>query len=209
MANQPDKNNREIDTGRRPAHWRSWITNRRGGLALGSVVLLAVLAWWLGSTAPQAATSDAQNASPRVGFAAPDFTLDRLGGGQVTLSEFRGKVVIVNLWASWCLPCRGEMPLFQDFYEANSARGLVIIAVNTTYQDSEADASEFVREFGLSFPIALDRTGEVSGLYQLRALPTTFFIDRQGVIRELVLGGPMREATMLLTVETLLTEETT
>jgi len=85
-----------------------------------------------------------QIASPRVGFAAPDFTLELLGGGQVTLSELRGKAVVVNLWASWCPPCRAEMPALQSFYEENRARGLEVVAVNTTFQDSKSEAAAFV-----------------------------------------------------------------
>jgi thiol-disulfide isomerase/thioredoxin len=125
----------------------------------------------------------------------------------VTLSDLRGKAVIVNLWASWCPPCRAEMPALQRVYEANGARGLEILAVNTTFQDSQAGAEEFVREFGLTFPVPLDRTGEVSRSYLLRALPTTFFVDRDGVIRNLVLGGPMSETTIQTAVEELLRDD--
>jgi thiol-disulfide isomerase/thioredoxin len=122
----------------------------------------------------------------------------------VQLSGLRGQSVIVNLWASWCPPCRAEMPALERVYKANRDRGLEILAVNTTFQDSEAAAAEFVQEFGLTFPIALDRTGEVSRSYLLRALPTTFFIDRDGVIRKVVLGGPMSETTLQTAVEELL-----
>ena len=172
-----------------------------------ALVLLAGLAWTLVSRVPSGGETQGQIASARVGFAAPDFTLDLLEGGELTLSELRGKAVVVNLWASWCPPCRAEMPALQHFYEENRARGLEVVAVNTTFQDSESDAAAFVAEFGLTFPVALDRDGAASRAYLLRALPTTYFIDRTGVIREVVIGGPMSETTIQTTVEKLLTEE--
>ncbi len=107
----------------------------------------------------------------------------------MTLADLRGTVVIVNLWASWCPPCLAEMPALQRLYEANRERGLEILAVNTTFQDSVGAAQEFVQQHALTFPVPLDRSGDVARLYQLRALPSTFFIDRRGVIRTVVLSG--------------------
>jgi len=184
-----------------------WISDPRRWLAFTTLVLLAGVGWTLRSSVPAGATTGGLTPSPRVGFTAPDFTLELLGGGQVSLSELRGQAVVVNLWASWCPPCRAEMPALQRVYEANRARGLEILAVNTTFQDTQAGAAAFVREFGLTFPIPLDRTGEVSRSYLLRALPTTFFIDRGGVIRKVVLGGPMSETTIQTTVEEVLRED--
>ncbi|HEX9617450.1 MAG TPA: TlpA disulfide reductase family protein [Anaerolineales bacterium] len=135
---------------------------------------------------------------------APDFTLDLLEGGQVTLSDLRGQVVMVNLWASWCPPCRAEMPAIEKVYRSYKDLGLVVLGVNTTFQDSESGASAFVNQYGLTFPIPLDRDGSVSSRYALRALPTTFFIDREGVIRSVVVGGPMSEALIQSKVEDLL-----
>jgi thiol-disulfide isomerase/thioredoxin len=184
-----------------------WIADSRRWFAFMALALVAGVVWTLRSAVPASATTGGLTPSPRVGFAAPDFSLDLLGGGHVTLSDLRGKVVIVNLWASWCPPCRAEMPALQRVYEANGARGLEILAVNTTFQDSEAGAAQFVREYGLTFPVPLDRTGEVSRSYLLRALPTTFFIDRGGVIRQVVIGGPMSETTIQTAVEDLLRED--
>ncbi len=185
----------------------AWIANPRHWFALTALLILTGAAWTLGSSVPTGAASGGPTISPRAGFFAPDFTLEILGGGEVSLSALRGNVVIVNLWASWCPPCRAEMPALQRVYDANRTRGLEILAVNTTFQDSEADAAEFVREFGLTFPIPLDRTGVASRTYLLRALPTTFFIDRSGIIRDVVLGGPMSETTIQTNVEELLRAE--
>jgi peroxiredoxin len=96
------------------------------------------------------------------------------------------------------------MPAIQRVYEANQERGLEVLAINMTYQDRESAANEFAQQYGLSFPIPLDRTGEVAKIYQLRALPTTFFIDREGFIQKVVLGGPMSEVTLQTAVEMLL-----
>ena len=184
-----------------PGADRRWSTRVAVVLALGAI-------WTILSRVPPAATTGgAPPPSPREGFSAPDFTLDLLSGGQVTLSELRGSVVIVNLWAAWCPPCRAEMPAIEKVYAAFSDRGLVVLGVNTTFQDRETDAAAFVVEQGLTFPIPLDRTGAVSRRYQLRGLPSTFFVDRQGIIRSVVVGGPMSEALIRSKVEGLLEEK--
>lgn len=98
------------------------------------------------------------------------------------------------------------MPALQEIYLANRDRGLEVLAVNTTYQDQEAAAATFVQEFGLTFPILMERTGDVSRQYLVRAMPSTFFVDREGVIRKVIIGGPMSEATLQTAVEELLQE---
>ncbi len=177
---------------------------RWGAIVVGVVILGVV---WIGiSQVPASATTSGSIPSPREGFAAPDFTLETLEGEQITLSDLRGKAVVVNLWASWCPPCRAEMPALQAAYEADNARGLEILAVNMTYQDREQDARNFVEDFGLTFTIPLDRDGTIARQYLLRALPSTFFVGPDGVIRKVVIGGPMSEATIRSTVSELLEE---
>jgi peroxiredoxin len=168
-------------------------------------VLLAGAVWTLFARVPNS-TDAGQIPSPREGFPAPNFTLEDLNGSSVALSDYRGQVVIVNLWASWCLPCRAEMPEIRDVYAANRDRGLVVLAVNSTIQDDEVEARAFVQEFGLTFPVLLDREDLVGRRYRLRALPTTFFIDRRGIIRTVIVGGPMSRATLQTKVEDLLHE---
>jgi cytochrome c biogenesis protein CcmG, thiol:disulfide interchange protein DsbE len=160
---------------------------------------------WL-SRAPASATTRGRIPSPREGFAAPDFTLHTLAGETVTLSKLQGRVVVVNLWASWCPPCREEMPALERAYRAINPQEVEFLAVNTTYQDSLAEAVSFVDRYELSFPILSDPVGEVSRVYQLRALPSTFFIDTDGVIRKIVIGGPMSEATIRTVIVGLLAE---
>ncbi|MCK4724510.1 MAG: TlpA family protein disulfide reductase, partial [Anaerolineales bacterium] len=158
--------------------------DRRRWIGLTITLVVLGIFWTFLSRVPVSATTDgAPPPSPREGFSAPDFSLELLGGGQVTLSELRGKVVLVNLWASWCPPCRAEMPAIERVYRSYKDLGLVVLGVNTTNQDSESAAASFVQEMGLSFPIPLDRSGAVSASYNLRGLPSSYFIDRQGIIR--------------------------
>jgi len=169
-------------------------------------ILLAGAAWiWL-SAAPAGTTTQGAIPAPHAGFLAPDFSLTGLDGEQYTLSELRGQAVLLNLWASWCAPCRAEMPAMQSVYEDYREVGFIVLAVNATNQDNIAAASAFASQYGLTFPILLDTSGNVSALYQLRALPSTFFIDRNGIIQEVVVGGPMAEALLRVRVEQLLEE---
>jgi peroxiredoxin len=124
------------------------------------------------------------------GSLAPDFLLKTLDGGEIRLSDLRGKAVIVNLWATWCKPCKKEMPQFVAAYGRYQADGLEIIAVNV--QESPSIVQPFVDDFGIDFPVALDKRGKVSDKYRIIGLPTTYFIDRQGVIRN-VFQGPFLE----------------
>lgn len=184
-----------------------WMRSPRRWLSL-SALLLGLGALWTGlSAVPTGTTTAGRIPSPRAGFLAPSFELTSLQGEELSLEDQRGKVVVINFWASWCPPCRAEMPALQRTYENYQGRGLEILAVNSTYQDTAEAAERFIRERNLTFPILLDSTGLVSNLYQTRALPTTFFVDRQGVIQEVIIGGPMSETTLRTTVEQLLESE--
>ena len=123
------------------------------------------------------------------------------------MSDLRGKVVVLNLWASWCPPCRAEMPALNAVYEKFRDQGLVVLGVNTTFQDDEASARAAIRDWGLTFPIVFDRDGTTSRQYRVQAMPTTFFIGRDGVIRDIVFGGPMSEALIASKIEKLMSEK--
>ena len=133
------------------------------------------------------------SSAPQKGFLAPDFILYDLEGNEYHLSDLKGNLVIVNIWASWCKPCQYEMPAIQKIYDQYKDSGLVILAVNNTYQDSFSNVVDFVNNNQLTFPILLDLDGEVSKLYKVQALPSTYFIDRSGKINEIIIGGPMSE----------------
>ena len=181
--------------------------SRRWPVFSAAVLSLGVL-WILASRVPVAATTGGSPPpSPREGFSAPDFALDTLDGEQISLSELRGKVVLVNFWASWCPPCRAEMPAIESVYRSYKGLGLEVLAVNTTNQDDVAAAASFDQELGLRFPIPLDHTGSVSASYNLRGLPSSYFIDQQGIISSVVVGGPMSEALVQSRIEELLREK--
>lgn len=170
-----------------------------------SVAVLATGALWLWwSRAPAGATTQGAIPAPQKGFLAPDFTLETAEGQTVRLSELRGRPVVVNVWTSWCPPCREEMPALQRVYEAYQERGVVMLGLNSTVQDEREKALTFAAEQGLTFSILFDEQGDATRLYQVRALPTTFFIDAQGKIQEVVAGGPMSEALLRIRVEQLL-----
>ncbi len=180
-------------------------TAQRWARGLWALVGLG-LVWTVLSQVPASTgtTGGAPPPSPRQGFSAPDFTLTTLQGDEVTLSALRGQVVVINLWASWCPPCRAEMPALENVHRAYKDQGLTVLAVNSTFQDTPAAAVDFLSARGLTFPVPLDLDGEVSRLYQLRALPSTYFVDRLGVIQSVAVGGPLSEAAMRATVEDLL-----
>lgn len=130
------------------------------------------------------------------GNIAPDFELKTLDGESVKLSDFRGKKVIVNMWATWCPPCRAEMPDMQKFYDKYKDEDVAILAVNmTTTEKSEDDISKFLNEFEITFPVVLDKENKVALTYQSFALPTSYIIDSKGIIQQKV-TGPMNYEMM-------------
>lgn len=113
-----------------------------------------------------------------VGLKAPDFELKNLAGETVKLSDFEGKKVMLNFWATWCPPCKAEMPDMQKFYK-EAGDEIVILAVNI---DTENDVAGFAKQMGVNFPILLDEKQRVSTTYQILSIPTTYFIDEKGII---------------------------
>ncbi len=176
-------------------------------LRLAGAVLLISAVWIAISAGLPGGTANPGIPAPQAGFQAPDFTLNTLDGSTITLSELHGQAVLVNVWASWCIPCRTEMPAMQAIYDQYASQGFTILAVNATSQDSASDAADFVNEYGFTFPILMDVDGAVSRLYQVSALPSSFFILPNGQIEEVVFGGPMAEALLRTRVERLLQGE--
>lgn len=147
---------------------------------------------------PASATEQDQTAAPGLsqGAVAPDFTLTDQNGDTVQLSDYRGKKVILNFWATWCPPCRAEMPHMQQFHENNAGGDVEILAVNLTAQDNGDEAiRSFIEEFGLTFSIPMDETGSTAQTYQIRTVPTTFILNTKGEISQKIVG-PMDEQIM-------------
>ena len=184
--------------------WRRLLISDRAWTALTAAVLILGGAWTWWGRVPDAAGLARVGSAPRTGFVAPDFTLETLDGETVALSGLRGQAVVINLWATWCSPCRAEMPALEHVWNDYRNQGLVVLAVNQG--ETAARVGAFVEELGLTFPVLLDREGAVGARYQLRAYPTTFFVGRDGVVRDLVLGGPMAESLIASKVTELLGE---
>jgi cytochrome c biogenesis protein CcmG, thiol:disulfide interchange protein DsbE len=110
---------------------------------------------------------------------APAFTLDRLDtDGRLGVSDLQGKAVVVNFWASWCVPCRDEAPVLQKAYERYRGRGLVVLGVDVN--DFRQDARRFMKRYGLTYPVVYDGKGSTVGKWGVRGFPETFFVDRTG-----------------------------
>lgn len=169
-----------------------------------TVILLLGLAWIVISRAAPGSTASGLVPAPRAGFLAPDFTLQTLDGQTVKLSDLRGKAVLINFWASWCPPCKAEMPAIQQVYDEYREKGLVVLAIDAADQDTLASAQAFLAANQLTFPVPLDANGETTRLYKVNSFPTTFFVGPDGIIYDVVVGGPMTGAALRLRVEKLL-----
>jgi thiol-disulfide isomerase/thioredoxin len=134
-------------------------------------------------------------AGNRPGLAAPQFTLKTLAGPGASLSDYAGRPVLINFWASWCKPCRGEMPDIVAAYQAHQETGLEVLAINLTDQEGMKDVRKFVAELHMPFPVLLDDKGRVRRLYALIGVPTSVFIGSDGVVR-VVNPGPITKETL-------------
>ena len=148
------------------------------------VLLIIILALGL------AVTSCASGSGPteaRVGQQAPDFQLQNLDGQSISLKEFKDKPVLINFWATWCGPCVYEMPFLQEIHNEWSGKGLVLLAINKG--ESPATVSSFLQDQNLSIPVLLDTEQTVSQRYNVFGIPTTFFVDKDGIIQEKIIGA--------------------
>ncbi len=170
-------------------------------------VLILGLAWIWISASTSNMVSTRSIPAPQKDFLAPAISLKSMTGKEYQLSNFRGKVVLVNFWASWCPPCKAEMPAIESIYRRYSDKGLVVLAVDSTIQDKASDVANFIKTNNLSFPVLMDLTGLATKTYRIQSLPSTYFIDKQGIIRQIELGGPMSEAYLESTINQLLEDK--
>jgi len=149
-------------------------------LAAGAWTLVPVPgAWSMGSRVPA------------VGMQAEDFRLTDLDGKSQSLSQYRGKIVLVNFWATWCKPCTTEMPAMQTVYDKLREKGFVVLAVNELEDDAKVRAH--IKQYGHTFPVLMDRDNKVANQFGVFGLPVSVFIDREGRIREYIKGGLLTE----------------
>jgi peroxiredoxin len=151
--------------------------------------------------APPSASTNASGPNGAVGQVAPAFAMLDDDGHTVSLDHYRGSVVVMNLWASWCPPCRAEMPDLQRLAEADSSRGVAVVGVNEG--ESAQRAREFAASLGIRFPIWLDASQRYGRVYTALGLPTTVILDRRGVVRR-GFDGPLTFDEMRAEVNALL-----
>ena len=149
---------------------------------VSAVSLLIVLSGLLGMAARP----------PLVGSPAPEIVLKDLQGRDVKLSDLRGKVVLVNFWATWCKPCKEEMPAMQASYDKLRDKGFVVLAVNEL--EDTARVAEHIRTHGHTFEVVMDHNNQVANMYGVVGLPASFLIDPQGIVRERISGSLLTES---------------
>jgi cytochrome c biogenesis protein CcmG/thiol:disulfide interchange protein DsbE len=168
------------------------------------LLLLAGFAWIILTADKTGISTSGRIPAPIEGFIAPDFSLKTPTGEQFTLYKLHGEAVLVNIWATWCPPCRAEMPVIQKYYQQYEDQGFIVLGVNSTIQDSPLEIVLFIDQYKLTFPILLDETGELGPKYDLRSLPSSFFINRNSTIASVVIGGPMSDALLRTKIEEIL-----
>lgn len=173
------------------------ITLLLGGLALGAVLAYMGLVF-LGNT-PQPGRENFLPRAAAKGLAVADFSLETLNGEAVGLKELRGRVVLINFWATWCEPCKDEMPLIETFFTRYQDQ-MAVLAINAS--EDKSTVENYVEQLGLTFPVLLDSKGKVQAQFLVRALPTTVFLDRKGVFQEMVLG-PLTEEKLMDVLKTM------
>ncbi len=178
-GNVPSKNKNKAGARSRRQQSLPVVLIAVGVLVLAVVLVIALTAGGQGEA--QAAVQPA-----RVGARLNDFSLVDISGQRVSLSDFRGQVVVLNAWATWCPPCRAEMPALNAYYQAHREEGFVILAINAG--DAAADAAAFAKSYNLAFPVLLDPDLALLDGLQVHSFPTSILIGRDGVIKDIHIG---------------------
>jgi cytochrome c biogenesis protein CcmG, thiol:disulfide interchange protein DsbE len=129
----------------------------------------------------------------KTGDLAPEISGKSMTGDQIVLSQMEGHPVLVNFWATWCGPCRAEFPALERSYKKNKDQGFIVLGVNSGDDNSDDGVMTFIRNSVVSFPIVRDPGDRLGRSYRINGLPTSFFVDKKGVIRDIVVGGPMSD----------------
>lgn len=166
----------------------AWVSNRRAALGISLAVILLVGSVWLSQgEASEHFVRALGLLTPREPVAAPVFALPDVAGKSVSLKDFRGKVVFINFWATWCIPCQWEMPDMDKLYQTFKDRGFVVLALSLD-QGPPTVVENFVKERRLTYPVLLDSQAEVARLYGLRGVSGTYLIGADGNLRYAVFG---------------------
>lgn len=170
----------------RPRLSRRTLTAYAAGFGVCGVALLGagVYEGFFAGQAPS--TLGGISGGPLVGRAAPPFTIPGLSGSTVNLAIFRGKPLLLNFWATWCVPCRKELPALQRFAADQGGRWAVL---GVDELEKPSDVSAFAHSLGVAYPLAVDRDGSIAQRYRVQGLPTSFLIDAQGIVRQTHLGA--------------------
>jgi len=136
---------------------------------------------------PVQGSAEAADPAPRVGHSAPDFVLKPVNGSRLALSALHGQVVLLNFWATWCIPCRTEMPELQRWYLQHRSQRFVVVGFDK--QEGRGDVAPFLQKLHVTYPVVLDESGSVSAQYEVIGLPTTLVVDREGIVRAVRLGA--------------------
>lgn len=160
-----------------------------GALIIVVVGLLALLGVGLANREP----ATGRSGFTRINKPAPEFKLSLFQGGEIDLTSYRGRPIVINFWASWCVPCRQEAPILEGLWQSYQEGGVQFIGVNI--QDAEADSSRYIREFGITYPNGLDADGRITVDYGVIGIPVTFFINREGIVERRWVGA-VSEARM-------------
>jgi peroxiredoxin len=158
----------------------------------GAVMVAGHFAWGMGSR------------TPKVGMTAEDFSLPDLTGSVQALSHYRGKIVLLNFWATWCKPCTTEMPAMQAQYDKLRDNGFVVLAINEL--EDVGKVREHIRTYGHTFPVLLDADNRVANMYGVYGLPVSVFIDEQGRVQEYIKGGLLTEEKIVQVVSRIRSE---
>ncbi len=162
---------------------KNWIILLGFGLTLGLALGLAIQSGFPGGLLSRG--SGENEVVAQIGSAAPDFELERIDGGSLSLNELRGKPVLINFWATWCGPCVVEMPSIQKYYESYPG-AFEVVAINA--DESRSEVVKFVEDIEVTFPVVLDPGLRIQALYRPRGLPTSYILDSQGVISSQHIG---------------------
>lgn len=162
-------------------------------ISLLALVLGACSVFSPANTAKPGTGSTPRPTVAKKGELAPEINLKSLNGDPIVLSQLEGHPVLVNFWATWCGPCREEFPALVRAYKKYKDQGLVVIGVNFQDENTDEGVLTFMRNTLVNFPVVRDTGERVGRMYDIRGLPTSFFVDRKGIIRDIVIGGPMND----------------